>query len=149
MIRPATVDDIETIIAIGRVMHEESVYKNLSFCGDKVGSLLAVLISERNGVVFVAEREGVILGGFAGGIADFWFGNDSHAFDYGLFILPKHRGGSASIRLLSAFEHWAKEMGAAWCDIGITTGVHLEQTSRLYQKLGYNQSGLLFRKELT
>jgi GNAT superfamily N-acetyltransferase len=148
MIRVATFDDIDTLISIGRVMHNESAYKVLSFNDDKVGALLAGLISEPNGVVFIAERAGVILGGFAGGISDFWFGNDSHAYDYGLFILPEHRGGSAAIRLLAAFESWAKDMGAVWCDVGITTGVHVEQTTRLYQKLGYNQSGVLFRKEV-
>jgi GNAT superfamily N-acetyltransferase len=148
MIRVAALGDIDTLISIGRVMHNESAYKALRFNDDKVGELLAGLIAEPNGVVFIAERAGVILGGFAGGISDFWFSNDSHAFDYGLFILPEHRGGSAAIRLLSAFESWAKDMGAKWCDIGITTGVHVEQTARMYEKLGYDKSGLLYRKAL-
>jgi len=147
MIRPATLEDIDTIVKIGKVMHQESMYSDLPFDEVKVRNLMAGLI-DGNGVVFVAERGGNIIGGFAGAVAEFWFNTAIHAFDFGLFILPEHRGGSAAIRLLAAFEHWAKEMGAMWCDIGITTGVHTEQTSRLYTKLGYNQSGVLFRKEV-
>lgn len=148
MIRPATVDDIETIVEIGKVMHGESSYSDLPFDCEKVHFLMAGLING-HGVVFVAEKGGNIIGGFAGGISEFWFCNSLHAFDYGLFILPEHRGGSAAIRLLSAFEHWAKAMGAVWCDIGITTGVHTEKTAGMYEKLGYHQSGVLFRKEVS
>ena len=147
MIRVATLDDIERIVEIGKVMHQESAYKDLPFDAEKVSHLMAGLI-DGAGVVFVAERAGHIIGGFAGGISEFWFCTSLHAFDFGLFILPEHRGGSAAIRLLAAFEHWAKDSGAVWCDVGITTGVHLEQSTRLYEKLGYNQSGILFRKEV-
>jgi len=147
MIRVATLNDIDTIVEIGNVMHLESSYRDLPFDCDKVKCLMAGLING-HGIVFVAEKGGSIIGGFAGGIADFWFNNVSHAFDYGLFILPDHRGGSAAIRLLSAFEHWAKSMGAVWCDVGITTGVHAEKTGKMYEKLGYHQSGLLYRKEV-
>ena len=145
MIRVATLDDIDRIVEIGKAMHEESSYCDLPFDSVKVSNLMAGLI-DGHGVVFVAEKAGAIIGGFAGGVAEFWFCDSLHAFDYGLFILPEHRGGSAAIRLLSAFEHWAKSMGAVWCDVGITTGVHTEKTARMYEKLGYNQSGILFRK---
>ncbi len=145
MIRPATESDIDTLVHLAEVMHYESDYKVLPFNGEKVAKMMRALL-DGYGVVFVAEKAGSVVGAIAGGVDDFWFADASHAYELGLFVLPDHRGGSAAIRLLAAFEHWAKGRGATWIDLGITTGVHAEKTAGLYKKLGYAESGKLFRK---
>ena len=69
------------------------------------------------------------------------------ASDFGLFIEPASRGGMTAPRLLKAYIEWAKEQGAVMIQAGITTGVHVEQTTRLYEKLGFRNNGQLFELE--
>lgn len=148
MIRVATLDDIERIVELGGCLHAESSYGELPFDSVKVSNLMAGLIGGGYGVVFVAEKAGEIIGGIAGGVTEFWFCDELHGFDYSFFVHPEHRGGSAAFRLLLAFESWCKNMGAKQMDIGITTGIHVDKTTRFYEKMGFVKSGQLFRKAL-
>jgi GNAT superfamily N-acetyltransferase len=148
MIRLATLDDIETLVDLGELLHKESSYGYLPFDRLKVCALMAGLIEGGYGIVFVAEKNGKIIGGIAGGVTEFWFCNELHGFDYSFFVHPEHRGGSSAFRLLVAFESWVEGMGAKHMDIGITTGIHEDKTGRFYEKMGFVKSGQLYRKIL-
>lgn len=147
MIRPATTDDIPRIVELAELLHSTSTYACMIFDGGLVASFMEQLISG-TGVVFLAEIDGVVVGGFAGGITEQWFSPDLLAFDYSFFIEPAHRSGFTAIKLARAFINWAKAMGAKHIQIGITTGINLEGTSRFYRALGFKDSGLFFNMEL-
>jgi GNAT superfamily N-acetyltransferase len=67
------------------------------------------------------------------------------AFEYGLFVAPEHRGGSAGPRLARAFIEWSKEHGAAVINMGITTGVHAERTGSFIPASVCNVPGCFIR----
>lgn len=149
MIRPATVEDIPVIVELGSKLHIESSYRCHAFNKDKVAKLMeSLIVGGEYGVVFVAEIDGEIIGGIAGGIDEWWFGDTLHAFDFSFFIAPEYRGGSAAFRLLLAFQEWAKIRGAVEIDIGISTGIHEDKTERFYEKMGYVKTGRTFGKKL-
>lgn len=147
MIRAAKHDDIPRLIELGRLMHDTTSYALLGFDEDKVRTLLATLIGGA-GVVFVSEHDGQIVGGFAGGIAEYWFSRDLNAFDYAVFVDPAKRNGMIAVRLVTVFCEWARQMGAKHIQLGITTGVHVEATAKLYRALGFEEIGPLFKKEI-
>ncbi|EAB6210851.1 GNAT family N-acetyltransferase [Salmonella enterica subsp. enterica serovar Mississippi] len=147
MIRVAQLGDIPKIIELGRELHEESCYSSQQFDTDIAEQKIASLING-DGVVFLAEQDGVIIGGFAGGLSQQWFSKEKIAFDYSLFISKSCRHGITALKLIRAFEYWAKEVGASRVVIGITTKIHPEATARLYKAAGYQPSGNLFDKEL-
>lgn len=147
MIRPATVEDIPRIVELGRMMHLESRYAPISFSEEKVAALIEKLISS-DGVVFVAEIDGEIVGGIAGAVTEFWFSTEKLAFDYSFFLTPDARQGMQAVRLMVAFENWAKLNGVRQIDLGITTGVHVDKTAHLYGGMGYKECGRLFVKEV-
>lgn len=147
MIRPATHDDIERLVELGEQMHAESRFAKLSFDHDKVRNLFAHLIESPDGLLIVADVDGLIIGGFAGYVVEHYFALTKVASDFGLFVAPEHRGGMTAPRLMRAYVEWAKEQGAVMVQAGITTGVHVNETARLYQKLGFKQAGLLFELE--
>lgn len=147
MIRVATHDDIPRLIDLGKMLHDQSSFAALDFDRIKVrASLLAII--DGAGVVFVAERDGEIVGGFAGGVASHWFGNDMFGFDYSFFIEPTRRHGITAIKLLTAFREWAKLRGAREIRLGISTGIMIEQTGALYEAFGMTLTGPLYRMEL-
>jgi L-amino acid N-acyltransferase YncA len=147
MIRPATNDDIPRIIELGRLLHQSSSYAAMEFDEGMAASFIEQLISGV-GVVFVAEIDGVVVGGIAGGITEQWFSSELLAFDYSFFIDPKTRSGITATKLVRAFTEWARLKGAKHIQIGITTDINVEGTSRFYRALGFEDAGLFFNKEL-
>ncbi|HBW3217543.1 TPA: GNAT family N-acetyltransferase [Klebsiella pneumoniae] len=149
MIRNATAGDIPALIELGTRMYLESRYsQNSPFDADKCAELAQSLIYSSSGCVLVAEKDGHVIGWLGGGIAEQFFSRQLMAFEYGLFVAPEHRGGSAGPRLACAFIDWSKEHGAAVINMGITTGVHAERTGQLYSRLGLQQTGLLYSMEV-
>lgn len=147
MIRPATEHDLDALIRLGRMMHAESWYHYLPFNEEKLRGLFAYLLE--HGFIRVHESsDGEIDGGFVGMLTEPWFGNGCIASDLGLFILPSKRGGTTAFRLLQAFVNWAIERRADEATLGISTGVHVEETERLYLYLGFARVGGLFKRRL-
>lgn len=147
MIRPATHADIPRLVELGQMLHGMSSYASLQFDAEKVAELLGSLI-DGAGVVFVSERGGVVTGGLAGGISEHWFSRDRVAFDHSIFVDPQARNGVTASKLVLAFVEWAKHRGAREVRLGITTGLHVEQTARFYRWLGFEDAGQLFRMEV-
>jgi len=147
VIRPAEVTDIPRLIELGRLLHAISSYSVLRFVPEQVEATLRRLIAGE-GVVFVAERDGIVVGGFAGAVAQHWFSDELVAFDYSLFVDPQARNGITAAKLVDAFIEWAKLRGARQVCMGITTGLHVERTARFYRALGLQDAGLLFRMEV-
>lgn len=144
MIRPATHDDIDRLVILGEEMHVESRFARLPLDVDKVRALFAHLIESPDGLLIVADKDGEVIGGFAGYVAEHYFARTKVAADFGLFISRGDRGGMTAPRLLKAYAKWAKERGAVMIQAGITTGVHVDESTRLYQALGFSQVGVLF-----
>lgn len=147
MIRPANIEDIEAILKLGKELHQSSTYSSMEFDSDKVRQLMSGLI-EGAGVVFVAVVDGEIVGGIAGGVAEYWFNREIHGFDFSFFISEEKRTGSLAMRLLFALENWCKSRGAVEMRIGITTGINVNGTTRFYNFMGYENTGPLFTKDL-
>ena len=142
MIRPAKLEDMPELLKLAMEMHLESRFGGERFSADKVAALLAKLINGA-GVVFVAEQNGDIVGGFAGGITERWFSDTKVAFDYGLFVRPGSRHGIIAMKLVSAFVRWANAFGVSTIECGIVSGVNVEGTARMYEAIGFNRVGVL------
>jgi GNAT superfamily N-acetyltransferase len=144
-IRPATPQDIDAIIALGARMHSESPrFSKLSYNGEKVRGLMTMAMQDQRYLVLVAESDGELLGGFAGFMAPHWFSDDEVASDLALFVKPDRRGGMAGVRLVKAFVAWAKPRNPKLIQLGISTGVLVEETAQLYRAIGLKQFGYLF-----
>ena len=143
--RDATTADLPRLVELGRAMHAESPrFSKLRFSAPKLAEQLCGLIISPDGFLQVVERDGAIVGGLAGAISEHWCSPDKVAFDMALFINPDRRGGMAAAKLVDAFKTWAAENGAVHITLGISTGVMVEETARLYRAIGLKQFGYLF-----
>lgn len=147
MIRPAKHSDVPRLIELGTLLHATTSYSTMSFCPDKSAAFLHELINGQ-GVVFVAEVRGEVVGGMAGAVTDQWFSNDLIAYDYSLFVEPSRRNGVIAVRLIQTFREWAKLKGAKQIYMGIGTGVSVEGTTRLYESQGLRNIGPLLMMEI-
>lgn len=147
MIREATKDDIPALLALGEAMHAESPrFSRFPWNGQKVAGLIDALINSNDGLVLVSDRQGEIGGGFLGMAFDHWSVDARASTDFALFVRPEDRGGLLGAQLLRRYVKWAKSRGVAdeFLDCGITTGVDVEASSKLYRICGFRPCGNLF-----
>lgn len=142
MIRNACADDLPALLELGQQMHAESPeYRDMAFCPNTLRRTLTLAMDDH--FLRVAETGGRIVGGLAAMAVPHWFGPDRLACDLGIFIAPEARGGMAAARLIRCYVEWARDLGAKKITIGITTGVDVETTARLCERLGARRSGII------
>jgi GNAT superfamily N-acetyltransferase len=146
MIRLLTDDDLEEVLALGALMHEESVFRHFDFDEEKCRNLIRRFTSNSDThFACLSESGGVVTGMFAGSISEHYFGRDLIASDTLWYVLPEHRGSRAGLQLLRAFEKWAKARNAAEIFVGVSTGLGMDRTGGMLQKLGYDVVGGNFK----
>lgn len=144
-IRAATHDDLGPLMDIAAAMHAESPrFSRLRLSTPKVMQLFLTLIESPACLLLVAERGGAVVGCIGGFVGEHWFSDETVAQDYGVFLLPSHRGGMTAARLVRGYIDWAKAKGAKMIQLGISTGVQTEETVALYQALGLKQFSVGF-----
>lgn len=139
-IRVATLEDLPRILDLGEALHHESPrWSRMNFNRDKASAYIANLINQTNGVVFLAERGGLIVGGIAGMVAEHWCSDDLLGYEVSLFMESGARGTMAPARLICALEAWCELRGALWTTAGTSTGLDPERTAGLYETLGWTR----------
>lgn len=153
-VRRATPADTETLIVMGRAMHDESPrYRAKGFNPDKLRALAAHLngahlADNPNAAIFVAETGGELVGMFVAVAAERWFCDERFVTDLAVYVKPEHRGSTAFVRLVTAFEAWAREHGIWDLTPGVSTEINPRQTVCAYERLGYTLSGYTMTKTL-
>jgi RimJ/RimL family protein N-acetyltransferase len=143
-IRFATLEDIHTIIDLGRIYHEESRFKHYGFDPDKVASNLRGLIEDKSGArcFFVADDANKRpYAGLIGCIESYFFSNEPVAQTIIFWVHPEHRGGPAALKLVTAFKKWAEKRNAFELAIAVTSAVHIDTSDRFFKKLGFQLTG--------
>lgn len=142
-IRPATHDDVDTLVDMGEMLHNESPrWSRIRYSREKVRALVTRLVSEPYGLALVAEKDGQIIGGLIATALPHWSSDDVIAEERSLFMRPEHRGSFSALRLVCAFRCWSELRGAVWADAGSTTGVDPEITARLYEASGFSRCAI-------
>lgn len=135
-IRTAELRDTGKLLEMAHAMHEESPrYRMRAFCEAKARGLIEHLITTGGG--FVAVLNGEIVGMVGGILFEYFFGQDKMCSDLVVYVVPEWRGSSIFVRLIKAFEAWAWGNGACEIVLGVSTGVGMDATVCVYERLGY------------
>lgn len=144
MIRFATLDDVPALVELARAMHAESpVFSVLRFDGEILAGNFRTIIQSSQGFARVFEVGGKVAGGMVAAAVPHFCSPDLVACDVGLFVHPEHRGSSAAVRLLTEYRNWAEGIGAALIQFGVMTGVAVERTQSMCERLGWKQQGVV------
>jgi len=144
MLIPYTSDLLNQVIELGHNMHSESRFRIFRFEDQKICQLL----QQPNVFCVLAKQDEEYIGFFAGIITELWFGTEKAAYDLAFYIKPEHRGGFVSVRMIKAFEQWAKQQGCCTINVGSSAQISTDSARRLYTRLGYNECGFLAHKEI-
>jgi len=137
-------NDFAPMLRMASLMHQESpVYKDLTLDEAKLLDLchLAVAHPELATILVATHSDGRIIGMLGAVATQEYFGPDTTTCDLFLYVLPEHRGSMAALRLIKKYQKWAEDLGATRINLGITTGLFLKETGRLFEAAGFTHSG--------
>jgi len=147
-IRLATSGDAKVLLALGHRMRNEGPnFLKLDFSLEKAALVIDKLIA--NNCMLVACKGEQIIGLIAFVVVEHLWGYDKIASDVAIFVDPAHRGCSAFIRLIRAFEATAVERGVKMFELGVSAGIDNGKTAEMFAALGYHHHGIGMRKEVT
>jgi GNAT superfamily N-acetyltransferase len=147
MIRSATFDDIEAIVALGARMHAESRYSFMPFAPELLACTIGRLVADGNGFAVVGEEDGTICALMLGGLAEQWFSYTLMAFEYAVYVAPERRGSMIAVRMLQAFKNWCAARNVEYISLGVTTDINDERAGQFYQRLGFKPVGQVYAME--
>jgi GNAT superfamily N-acetyltransferase len=105
-------------------------------------------IADPKSLVLVAVRGRSIVGFLYATVATFFWSDTPVAVDQLLYVAPEHRGRVYGVHLIREYEKWASTQGVTEVRMSIASGITEDRTRTLYQRLGYQPLGYVYRKEL-
>lgn len=136
IIRRAFTSDIDAIVEMGQAMHAESPrFVDVPFSIQLVRHVAEQVID--NHIALVAEHHDQLVGVMAGMVTNYWFSHAVFATDLIVYVRPEHRGSSAFVRLVGAFESAAFKAGATEVLLGVSAGISADAVLRSYSRMGY------------
>lgn len=147
MIRPATLEDLDAVIRLGRQMHAEGAFSIVRFDEFKVRAQLERCLVE--GFLHISVGPDGVNGFLIGEASEYWFSRDLLAHDLAFYVRPDRRGGIAAVRLVQAFVSWARERGAREVCIAGSSGVRVEELTRLMTGMFFRHVGGVFKWEIS
>jgi len=148
MIREAVLDDLPALLALGEMMHTESPrFRRLRFSRERLAATLTNVIGQPHGFAMVMDKGGAVVGGMICIVMQHWCSEDLIATDLATFVHPDHRGSLAPMRMVKAYREWADARGAVFTQIGVSTGINVKATTRLFQACGFMPVGTIMESE--
>lgn len=99
--------------------------------------------------ILLAIVEDEIAGALICCVSPIWYNTkEIFASEMGWWMDEKHRTGVTALRLIVAFEDWAKEKGATYCTMCDMIIPGEKSVGRIYEKIGYNLVERTFTKRL-
>lgn len=148
---PMTYTDIPEVINLGLQLHKESVHSKWeydeAFTMDLVGKVL-LDVEHETFHSDLAKEDGKIIGMLFGLQYSPAFVKAKVAADIMLYVIPEKRNGTLALKLIRTFEKWARYHKLSGIQLGTTTGINSERTSKFYNRLGYNYSNYILTKDL-
>lgn len=148
-----TADDVAALATMGRI-HRDECASHLSFSHDIVmqnGNRVASDLERYYVNIWIAWNGDVPIGYAVGNNSPFFYSTDTAASLNLLYVLPAYRKGWAAVRLVKAFEEWARLNGAVRMTVGVerTDKDEAKRIRAVFPKMGYDWAGSYYLKELT
>jgi GNAT superfamily N-acetyltransferase len=148
-IRFAQISDVPALVEGASRMHALTRFRVYPFSAQRTTDSLASLIHHSHGkyAFFVAENEEkIIVGALIGVLEQQIFTEALTASIMHIDVVPEARMGGHGVRLIKAFEIWAKNRNAFEIYFGINSGADAQLLGEWVVKMGYINVGGNFVK---
>lgn len=150
-VRPIKEGDIEQTVNLCRAVNDETpAYREKGFNESKTRDTITAFAQWRENLIcYIVEKDESEIVGILGLIVMESPTHDyKYATDIGFFILRPYRGSRAALQMVRAAEALAKTLGASEINMGTSSGIAMEKTVHMYEKMGYKMASYGMVKEL-
>ncbi len=144
IIRKAKHEDIFDLLVLARGFSREAPAMH-KWDKDKTEAMLKMCIENDMTTILVMEHGDEVVGGIVGVIQPLFMSHTVVASELAWFVDPDHRGRGA-LKLVKAFEGWAKDGGADYVTMADIRGI--ADLSKLYERLGYELTEAAYSKKV-
>jgi GNAT superfamily N-acetyltransferase len=144
VIRPATMEDVPALVAMGRQFAQTEMYRDvLRENPEQMAIVAGNLIGHESGAILVLERDGMLVGMIGILCTVHFLSGELCAGEVFWWVTPGHRGDG--VRLLKAAESWAMVRGAKTLQMIAPT----ERVGQFYDRMGFTRIEMSYQKELS
>lgn len=150
-IRFADLQDVPALVTLGKRMHAITRFSHFEFDEVRVAHALTAALTEgkKRYVCLVAEgSQDNLVGGLLAVLEQHIFSSQLTASIMHFDVLPEARMAGWGVRLLHAFELWAKNRQVVEISFGINSGDELGTVGRFAIRMGFEKVGENFVKGL-
>lgn len=150
MIKKATLQDLDKVFKISKrlYLHSTNHIRVYKWDDDTALCTLREFITGKHSTILIDENDGDLRGFIMAQLTTPYAGTNVIANDIAFFVIPEFQGGTTALRLIKAYEKWARRAGATHIELGVSSGVDTERTLSMYSYLGYAPSSVTYIKEL-
>lgn len=149
-VRPAEPDDLPALMRMAEQFHAASPCASyVPFCPASMADTFHRLAVGDSSCLLVGQNGGKVQGMIAG-VASPHYVNAAHTTTHELFwwVDPAARHTRIGLRLLQAFEDWAKQAGSATLFMASTATLEPDKLARFYRRKGYGAVDVNYAKNL-
>lgn len=142
-IRLAQASDEAALLHMARCMHQESRFANYRLQEDKLKTVVADTLKDTQGrcLLLACSPSSGVVGMLGGYVLPLFFTEALIAQDQFFYVLSQHRGSSAAMKLLLAFERWAVNRQVAEININMSVAIDMARFDRFMGRAGYMPCG--------
>lgn len=145
-IREATQEDLFELLMLAYEFSKEGPDHLKPFEKDLVEERLTNAIDNEDYVVLVLDVNGSLEGGLVGVCVAPWMMSEKFAVELAWFVRKSARDGRGAIKMVKAYEAWAKSKGIT--KVFMSDLTKLQGLEKLYNRLGYSLSETSYIKEI-
>lgn len=144
-VRAVSPDELCAVVDVGYMFFKEGNLPG-GFKRDVFLRNWSAILKERRGIFLGAFEDEKFTGGLGAVLCPDLNNGQLLAVECFWYVLPEYRGHG--LRLLRAFERWAKEAGVRRVAMIHLMSLHPEAMRQLYERLGYRAVEINYIKEL-
>ena len=145
-VREATQEDLFEILMLGYEFIKEGPDHLKPFEKDLVEERLINAIDNEDYVVLVLDINGSLEGSLIGACIAPWMLSKPFAVELAWFVRKASRDGRSAIKMVKAYEAWAKSKGVT--KVCMSDLTKLQGLGKLYNRLGYSLTETSYIKEV-
>lgn len=148
-VRHAIDSDYTSLLRLGVEMINEAVTPFPEIEPDRVRKSLDLTLHHPDMMMCgLAEDNDLAVGFITGMAGDHAFSSARRSASDLLYVTPTRRGAVAAKQLIKLFLEWSDDQGCGYNTMGTTTGVQPERTGLLFERMGFNPVGAVYRRDV-
>ena len=140
-VRKFTLGDVDRMIDLGEMMHNEGPYRRFGYDRGKLQMLAKHVALSESFFCIAAEEDGEVIGMHLSQRTEMLFSDEVITHELITYVIPEKRGTTAFVRLVNAYVNWAKSIHAKRILLGASAMDDNSRTYDLYERLGFVECG--------